>query len=88
MMLSEWHYYKDPLLGGSIIYPEGKPGWKLYGKEEDDAIRILVLGGSTSSEQYHPENWISKLYYKLRQDNIKAVILSMKYYGCLGTDMF
>ena len=81
MMLSEWHYYKDPLLGGSIIYPEGKPGWKLYGKEEDDAIRILVLGGSTSSEQYHPENWISKLYYKLRQDNIKAVIYNGAHSG-------
>ncbi len=81
MMLSKWHYYKDPLLGGSIIYPEGKPGWKLYGKEEDGAVRIMVLGGSTSSEQYHPENWISKLYYKLCQDNIKAVIYNGAHSG-------
>lgn len=81
MMLSEWHYYKDPLLGGSIIYPKGKPGWKLYGREDQNAVKILVLGGSTSSEQYHPENWISKLYYKLKQNNLNATIYNGAHSG-------
>lgn len=72
-MLSELKEYRDTLVGDSIFYPDGKPGWKIYGKE-DNNIRILVLGGSTSSEVYHPENWISKLYEKLFQKNIQTTI--------------
>lgn len=73
-MLLKLPDYFDPLIGGSILYPCGKPGWKLYGKEDDDSIRIVVLGGSTSSEEYHPENWVSKLYNKLSQIGIKTTI--------------
>lgn len=73
-MLSELREYADPLCGHSILYPHGEPGWKLYGKNDEDSIKILVVGGSTSSEIYHPENWISKLYHKLYDSNIKVAI--------------
>ncbi len=81
LMLSEWKSHHDPLVGHSIIYPQGKPGWKVYGKEEENRIRILILGGSTSSEIYHPENWISKLHYKLNQESIKTTIYNGAHSG-------
>lgn len=74
IILSKEQICHDPLIGYSISYLHGKPGWKLYGKEDGKRIRILVLGGSTSSEEMHPENWISKLYYKLKKQNIETVI--------------
>ena len=64
----------DPLVGFSILYSDGKPGWKIYGKEKKEDIKIMVLGGSTSSEVYRPENWVSKLYYKLRKQNYSVTI--------------
>lgn len=72
IMASQWHT-GDPLLCQSIIYPEGLPGWKVYGKS-GAGVKIVVLGGSTSSEALHPENWISKLYYRLKKENIDTVI--------------
>lgn len=77
----------DSLVGYSKLYIQekpgtklyGKPGWKIYGKEEERRIRILVLGGSTSAEVWHPENWISKLYYQLKRENIKSVIYNGAY---------
>lgn len=80
IMLSEYTYCRDPLVGWSGIYPKGKPGWKIYGKEEK-GIKILVLGGSTSSEEYHPENWVSKLYYKLKKRNIETTIYNGAHPG-------
>lgn len=71
----------DPLVGASISYEHGKPGWKIYGKENTDRIRIMVLGGSTSSEIFYPENWISKLYYKLAAQNIETVIYNGAHVG-------
>lgn len=73
-MFSELREYPDVLCGQSIIYHQNKPGWKVYGREAEDGIRILVVGGSTSSEVYHPENWVSKLYYKLRRLDINVTI--------------
>lgn len=74
IILSKEQVLYDPLVGYSISFTHGEPGWKLYGKEDGKRIRILVLGGSTSSEEMHPENWISKLYYKLKKQNIETVI--------------
>lgn len=73
-MISELREYPDSLCGDSIIYSQGEPGWRLYGKNDGNSIRILVVGGSTSSEVYHTENWISRLYCKLSKNNIKAAI--------------
>lgn len=64
----------DPLVGFSILYSSEKPGWKIYGTESKESIKIVVLGGSTSSEVYHPENWVSKLYYKLKRKDINVTI--------------
>lgn len=80
IMLSEWQTRTDPMVGWSVFYPQDKPGWKIYGKEEE-GIRILVLGGSTSSEEYHSENWISKLYYKLNKRGIKTTIYNGAHPG-------
>lgn len=81
VMLGKLQEYHDPLVGGSIIYLHGKPGWKLYGKEEENRIRILVLGGSTSSEMFAVENWISKLYNKLINKDIMTVIYNGAHSG-------
>lgn len=70
-MISELLEIADTF-GHSIVYPNGLPGWKIYGGGAK--IRILVLGGSTSSEVYHPENWISKLYLKLKREGIDVNI--------------
>ncbi|MBD5448777.1 MAG: SGNH/GDSL hydrolase family protein [Lachnospiraceae bacterium] len=80
-MLSVWETRTDPMVGWSIIYSLNRPGWRIYGKEETDRIRILVLGGSTSSEEYHPENWVSKLYYHLKKWNIKTTIYNGAHPG-------
>ncbi len=79
--LERYHENADPLVGGSILYPDGKLGWRVYGAEENVGVKIVVLGGSTSSEVYMPENWISKLYYKLSADNIKTIIYNGAHTG-------
>ena len=79
----------DPLVGLNRIFEErkpgiefyGKPGWKMHGKEDGDRVRIMILGGSTSAEVYHPENWVRKLYYKLARENIMTVIYNGAYEG-------
>lgn len=69
----------DPLLGCSRLNSEGKQNWNLYGREEKGGIRVLVLGNSASSEEFHPENWVSKLYHKFQADNIKVAIYNGAY---------
>lgn len=81
VLLSELVCSGDSLVDQSIIYPQGKPGWEVYGEEKEDDINIMVLGGSTSSEVFHTENWISKLYYKLKQNNIKTTIYNGAHSG-------
>ena len=69
-------YEFDPKLGYSIDFSSigGLPGWAIYGREEGAEKRIMVLGGSTSSEVYYPENWVSKLYRKLCVSGKKTII--------------
>ena len=52
----------------------GIPGWAVRGEEAGADVRIMVLGGSTSSELYYPENWIAKLFRRLKREGIRAVI--------------
>lgn len=80
ILLSELEDYYDSLVGFSNIYTHGKLGWKVYGQEKAK-VRILILGGSTSAENNHPENWVSKLYYKLKRNLISAVIYNGAYPG-------
>ena len=72
-LLNLIHDY-DPMVGFTLDYKDSITGWKIYGKEKDNCVRVLVLGGSTSSEILHPENWVSKLYYKMKYAGINAVI--------------
>lgn len=84
-LASEWmrnfrrEQYYDPLVGYSKTYSYGKIGWKLYGDEGAGRIRIMVLGNSTTSEEFHPENWVSKIYNKLAQKNIQTTIYNGAY---------
>lgn len=49
--------------------------YKLYGREEmKGSIRILILGNSSSSELFHIENWVSKLYHRLKAIGIRSAI--------------
>ena len=56
-------YEMDNRLPFSIDYSSrgGIPGWAIYGNGEKAENKILVLGGSTSSEVYVAENWVSRL---------------------------
>lgn len=53
-------YYPDPLVGNSIKkYESWIQGWAVYGSIEKENIKILVLGGSTSSEGVlRIESWV------------------------------
>jgi hypothetical protein len=79
--LLESRIHLDSLVGYSALYLKGLPGWKRYGKVDENSIRIMILGGSTSSEVLHPENWISKLHYKLLENNIKTTIYNGAHSG-------
>lgn len=81
VVLERYHNDTDLLVGGSILYPDGKLGWKIYGTEKQAGIKIMIVGGSTSSEAYMPENWISKLYYKISANNIRTTIYNGAHTG-------
>ena len=74
-------YEKDFKMGVSIDYSAvgGLAGWAVHGTETDKALRIMVLGGSTSSELYRPENWISRLNKTLLSKGIQNVIFNGAY---------
>ena len=70
------HYENDMRGLASIDYTAlgGLPSWARYGSDGDGATRIMVLGGSTSSEVYYPEGWVSRLYRIICAAGKKAVI--------------
>ena len=74
----EFIYSYDVKLGVSIDYSAsgGRPGWAVYGDESKAATRIMVLGGSTSSEVYYPQSWVGKLYEMLQERGIPVVIFN------------
>lgn len=74
-------FLRDPLAGISICYPKGKAGWNLYGKEEEGRIRILVLGGSTSSEEYHVKVWPKRLQDTLNDMGIQTTVYNGAHPG-------
>lgn len=81
VILGKWKHYRDALVLNTIPYTKDKPGWRVYGNEEDEAIKIMILGGSTSAEYYHVENWISRLYKKLIKKGIRATIYNGAHPG-------
>lgn len=71
-------YEYDVRLEASIDYSRlgGKPGWMVHGDEATATVRIAVVGGSTSTGLYYPENWVEKLYKMLETDGVKAVVFN------------
>ena len=78
------HYEDDLRTKFNIDYTSvgGLPGWARYGDEASGGTRIMVLGGSTSSEVYYPEGWVSKLYRKIHAEGKQVVI----YNGAIEGD--
>ncbi len=73
----------DKKLEYSIDYTAigGLPGWAVYGDPASADKKIMVLGGSTSSEIYYPECWVSKLYKKIRSEGKNAAIYNGAHEG-------
>ena len=74
----QMEYEHDELIpfNASVDYTPfgGLPGWSVYGDKENAATRIMILGGSTSSDRFYSENWVSKFYKKLSAAGIRAVV--------------
>ncbi len=69
---------KDITLGhvtGTLLENAKYPGFSVYGSEEAPDLRIVVLGGSTStSEAYRVPCWPQLLYERLRQEGKRVTI--------------
>lgn len=65
----------DCLVGHTDVGNGKVPGYMVYGTEEEADIKILILGGSTSTDgHYRPVSWAYRFYQKLREIGYKAVI--------------
>lgn len=65
----------DCLVGHTDVGNGKMTGYVVYGTEEEADIRIMVLGGSTSTEgHYRPVSWVCRFYQKLRKRGCKAVL--------------
>lgn len=73
----------DPLMGWSIIYDDNNlPGIHVIGNRNKDDIRILIMGGSISTDGIlRPTSWVRRLYQKLSSRKIGVTI-----YDCAGPD--
>lgn len=71
----------DPLTGWSGEYgKENLPGIHVIGDMNEDNIRILVLGGSTSTDgMFRATSWVRQLYRKLASQGVAVTI-----YDCAG----
>ena len=71
----------DPLLGWSMVYENKKlPGVRVIGNMGEDDIRIVVLGGSTSTDGIlRTTCWVRFLYQRLLSNGVRVTI-----YDCAG----
>ena len=78
MESGQYAYESDSRLGVSIDFTPfgGLPGWAVHGDPACEGARIMVLGGSTSSEVYVGESWPSRLHKLLEADGIDNVIFN------------
>ena len=74
-------YEADRRFEYSIDYSAfgGLPGWAVYGNKDGASKRIMVLGGSTSSEVMYPDSWPKRLYGLIRESGKDAVIFNGSY---------
>lgn len=84
---TNWHrkysIVPDPLMAWSIIYDDyNLPGIHVIGNRDKDDIRILILGGSISTDGIlRPTSWVRKLY-----GNLTAKGIAVTVYDCAGPD--
>lgn len=73
----------DPLLGWSMFRgDESLPGVNMIGNGNQEDIRILILGGSTSTDGiYRVTSWVRLLYQKLVRKGFAVTL-----YDCAGLD--
>ena len=71
----------DPLLGWSMVYDDKDlPGVRVIGNRREDDIRIVILGGSTSTDGIlRATCWVRFLYQKLSLQGQTVTI-----YDCAG----
>ena len=76
-------YESDNRVTFSLDYSPvgGIPGWAVYGNGEKASNKILVLGGSTSSEVYIAENWVSKLHRLCSEHGYSTAIYNGAHEG-------
>jgi len=66
---------KDILLGNSSYVTEKYPGYVVYGDEDQAKVKIMVLGGSTSTcGLYRTVSWVEFLYEKLSRSGYVPII--------------
>lgn len=72
------YHYPDPLLGitdNNDSKERMYPGWRVYGSETEESLRIMVLGGSTSTDGlFRPESWVKKLYRICRKNHLPVCL--------------
>lgn len=71
----------DPLVGWSMVYEDRDyPGVHVLGNRDENDIRIVVLGGSTSTDGIlRVTSWVRLFYRKLRSSGHEVTI-----YNCAG----
>ena len=76
MLTGQLEYGRDPLIPCNVDYSPvgGMPGWAVYGEERPGALKLMVLGGSTSTDIFHTECWPAKLYRLMQRAGIECVI--------------
>lgn len=80
---------KDVLIGFSTYESAKYPGYVIYGNEETARIRIMILGGSTSTENiYRTISWVRFFYEKLMEEKFDPIIYNGAVCGHGITDEF
>ena len=81
-------YEYDDRTGQSIDYSVlgGLPGWYVYGNRKNHDVSLMVLGGSTSSDIFHAESWVSFLYERLKREGMNPVIYNGAHEGNCAAD--
>ena len=82
-LLGKNNFVKDALCGHAQKYESLKfCGWKILKNDNIDRLKVMILGGSTSTEElFYPETWMRKLYKKLNKLNLNCAF----YIGASGS---
>lgn len=68
---------KDVLIGNSVLNVKKYPGYVVYGDEKTARVKIMILGGSTSTDNiYRTVSWVNSFYKKLLEVGCDAMIFN------------